>query len=811
MPDVATHKNMSTLSKAACYVSLLAAILASSAAAEQTAPESQALSEVSSAFFKEYCTQCHGSDTQEGNLRFDTISFDLSEIQTAELWERIFQQVQFSEMPPDDGDKHPPAAEREKFVSLIDDALSRHGRGVGLKEKLILPEYGNYVDHDLLFGDSIDEAPYTPARLWRRRPDIYSSIWGTRYGQQHRLSVKIGDPIKEGDKHAVQHGPHKGRKITYRYFAQERFANPFYEFVHHASGFTDYATIPADQASLETLLLNAETMAEILTTGIPVSIQTEVKTKDSRRGNNHGGFVGGDVTNRIDRRGVVPDVFKRVIKNDGSVAKEDFAAALAVAFDLFLRRSPSQDELDHYWTNVFQKNAEFGNKIALQSALVYITLSPEFVYRMEMGLGEPDEHGRRMLSPQELVYAIHYAFHNTAPFGAKPMEGKDVYAPTKEPLVNEAMTRARRFADTRDSLVVEQMRAGQLVTKADVERVVRMILERPERNMFPNHNRTIRATARPRVLQFFREYFGYHKAATVFKDVEKFAGREGFQQYHKHSPVRMMYDTDTLVLHVLDKDQHVLEELLTTDKVYVSYWKGSNDPKRVARAGGKKKYARTHDVQSYNLDPFEVPDAENQPYQLPKDQRCGVLTQPSWLVAHSGNFENDPVRRGKWIREKLLAGTVMDVPITVDARIPDGETKTLRERFHVVHENQCWRCHKKMNPLGMPFEAYNHVGRFRTSEKGKPVDTSGAIGHTGITELDGEVADVREMMERLARSPRVRQSFIRHAFRFWMGRNEMLSDAKTLKAMDKAYVESDGSFKEMLVSLLTSDSFLYRK
>ena len=30
------------------------------------------------------------------------------------------------------------------------------------------------------------------------------------------------------------------------------------------------------------------------------------------------------------------------------------------------------------------------------------------------------------------------------------------------------------------------------------------------------------------------------------------------------------------------------------------------------------------------------------------------------------NLETDPVRRGKWIREKLLAGTIPDVPITVD-------------------------------------------------------------------------------------------------------------------------------------------------
>ena len=57
----------------------------------------------------------------------------------------------------------------------------------------------------------------------------------------------------------------------------------------------------------------------------------------------------------------------------------------------------------------------------------------------------------------------------------------------------------------------------------------------------------------------------------------------------------------------------------------------------------------------------------------------------------------------------------------------------------------------------------------------------------------------------------MRQSFIRHLFRYFMGRNEMLSDSKTLIEAEKAYVDSGGSFKELVVSLLSSDSFLYRR
>jgi len=48
-------------------------------------------------------------------------------------------------------------------------------------------------------------------------------------------------------------------------------------------------------------------------------------------------------------------------------------------------------------------------------------------------------------------------------------------------------------------------------------------------------------------------------------------------------------------------------------------------------------------------------------------------------------------------------------------------------------------------------------------------------------------------------------------FAIFFGRNETLADSKTLIAADRAYVESGGSFKALLISLLSSDSFIYRK
>jgi len=99
----------------------------------------------------------------------------------------------------------------------------------------------------------------------------------------------------------------------------------------------------------------------------------------------------------------------------------------------------------------------------------------------------------------------------------------------------------------------------------------------------------------------------------------------------------------------------------------------------------------------------------------------------------------------------------------------------------------------------------------RAGEKGKPVNTSGEILFSGDPTLDGPVKDPLEMIQKLAASERVKQVFVRHVFRFWMGRNETINDAPILQDAYKAYSDSNGSMKALLISLLTSDAFLYRK
>jgi hypothetical protein len=72
------------------------------------------------------------------------------------------------------------------------------------------------------------------------------------------------------------------------------------------------------------------------------------------------------------------------------------------------------------------------------------------------------------------------------------------------------------------------------------------------------------------------------------------------------------------------------------------------------------------------------------------------------------------------------------------------------------------------------------------------------------------VKDAVELIERLAASKRSEEVFVRYAFRFFLGRNESLRDAATLREAHGVYAKSQGSMKALVVSLLSSDSFLYR-
>jgi len=365
------------------------------------------------------------------------------------------------------------------------------------------------------------------------------------------------------------------------------------------------------------------------------------------------------------------------------------------------------------------------------------------------------------------------------------------------------LTRAIAYALTDqgpDAALLQAAASGKLSSPEEVRAHVARILEDPK-------------IAKPRILRFFQEYFGYPAAVEVFKDAT--AVKAAGLKHYTWVPLFFVSDTNRLIQSVLAKDKNVLRELLTTSETFVltiptGHLMGEVQ-KNAREKAPKFTNVRTINIlQIYEMVDLQPADWSERPIAFPEGRRMGILTHPSWLVAHSTNFENHAIRRGKWIRERLLGGRIPEVPVTVDAQLPDEPQSTLRERMRVTRQAYCWKCHQHMDPLGLPFERYDHFGQVRTAELGKPVDGTGEILRSGDARLDGPVKDAFDLIRRLAASERVEQVFVRHAFRYFLGRNETLEDGPALREAHRAYVTSEGSMKALITSLLTSDPFLYR-
>ncbi|MEM8668076.1 MAG: DUF1588 domain-containing protein [Planctomycetota bacterium] len=716
-------------------------------------------------FLQQYCTDCHNSSDAAGEVDLTSISRNVASDESLQLWQNIQKQLVLDEMPPADHEQ-PASALQNDVISWIHRELQESGNASDILKKLESPEFGNLVNHQRLFSGEVTTKPFSPARLWRTSPNVFENIKGN-YGAE--------------EKHLRQ---------------------PF--IVDDKEGIKEYANLLfADSAVVNVLLMNAGISADRL------------MEKDQ--------------------------AFKSIARSKEHPDESVLVAALNQHFKRVVYREPTDEETGRY-VQLFKKSALDGDRAeALRVTLMAIMLHHESVYRVEIGLGAKEADGRRMLSPTELAFAVSYALTDERP----------------------------------DEALMQAARDGELASRGDVREQVARILQSD-------------SIDKPRILRFFQEFFGYAHAHKVFKD-EKRSG--GFAYYGENYPEMYERDADFFVMNILEKDQDVFRELLTSDEYYLlnrqtfrntvydfyqsnkeqldrdefpeskqkelldrlnlkgwhelnkkyhlhnfnrgfngsvqaikqivkeaRAWKNTKDEEKL-RHGMQplyKKYPMVYDLRDDEQD-FLLP----QPYKRPN--RAGMLTHPAWLIAHSLNDSTDPIRRGKWIRERLLAGVVPDVPITVDASIPEDHTKTLRERLAVTEQQECWRCHQKMNPLGYPFEIYDDFGRFRSREEldklpkkngqspSKPVN---AIGFLEDWDDNGDAVDVQDALEliaELADSDRVRQSIIRHVFRYFMGRNEMISDSATLIAADRAYVESGGSFNALLMSLLTSDSFLYRK
>ena len=123
-------------------------------------------------------------------------------------------------------------------------------------------------------------------------------------------------------------------------------------------------------------------------------------------------------------------------------------------------------------------------------------------------------------------------------------------------------------------------------------------------------------------------------------------------------------------------------------------------------------------------------DAPWQRFETSDRRRGGVITLGASLMTASYPRRTSPVLRGRWILEEVLGGQVPPPPPNVpalDASVSETAT-TLRERLELHRKNpECASCHNRMDPLGFGLENFDGLGRWRETDQGLAIDSSGEL------------------------------------------------------------------------------------
>ena len=115
---------------------------------------------------------------------------------------------------------------------------------------------------------------------------------------------------------------------------------------------------------------------------------------------------------------------------------------------------------------------------------------------------------------------------------------------------------------------------------------------------------------------------------------------------------------------------------------------------------------------------------------LADDSRKGLLGQGSILTLTALANRTSVVQRGKWVLENILGSPVPPPPPNVPPlkEKSEGAKGTLRQQMEAHRANPaCFVCHSRMDPIGFAMENFDGIGKYRTTDDGAPIDSSGVL------------------------------------------------------------------------------------
>ena len=288
--------------------------------------------------------------------------------------------------------------------------------------------------------------------------------------------------------------------------------------------------------------------------------------------------------------------------------------------------------------------------------------------------------------------------------------------------------------------------------------------------------------ARRLATEFFGQWLGFYRF-DQFRGVD--TGR--FPEFTEEVQAAM-YDEAVSTFEYLVRHERPLRELLHADYTFL------NQPLA-------KFYGIEADVKS--KDAVIKIDGAN------AFNRGGALRLGSVLTTTSAPLRTSPVKRGDWLLRRIL-GTPTPPPPADAGSLPGDPAAfgglTLRARLDEHKRNAtCANCHLRIDPLGFPLEAFDAIGRTRTTyQDGLAVDVTGEFADKStIVGADGLLRYLQ------GKEPQVMKTLAKKMIGYALGRTVLASDRPLLDELTAA--GGSATFSDLATKIVGSRQFRHRQ
>ena len=643
------------------------------------------LPETTKAFLQKHCFECHDADTQKGKVRLDNLSPDFAAPLNADLWGRVFAQLERREMPPkkksqpSDAERHvvldwlgpqlrAAVAARQQAEGRV--ALRRLNRfeyqntmhdllGIEVNLMELLPEDGSahgfdkvssaltlspvqvekYLEAaDVALDAAIGIGPkpqfvqqrFAATNLlagWdgkshRPLPDGSIALFNSGYSPTELRRFRAPAPGRYRIRISANGYQTDGKPATFRVYGGSFNVGGKTKLLGHFE-------VPADKPTVvemvERLDGRGDTLKVISYGTIPWQNKAEEYTGP--------GFAVHwlEVEGPLDAKDWPPATRKQLL-GDADLERGTFADAERILKQFApraFRRPVSDADLAPYLTLVRERMSR-GVKFAeaLRVGLKAILVSPRFLMLDEQP-GKLDGHA--------LASRLSYFLWSSAPDAellATAAKGELAKAAVLRAQTERLLKHPKAHAFTEDF-------TGQWLALRNIE------FTTPDNRLYPEFDELLQVSMLQETHAFFDE----------------------------------LLTRDLSLLNFVESDFAMLNARLA--KHYGIPGVGGLDVRRVALK--------------------------------PEWHRGGVMTHASVLKVSANGTTTSPVIRGAWVAERILGKPIPPPPPNVPAVEPDIRgAKSIRDQLAKHRESEnCVGCHAKMDPLGFALESYDVIGGWR--------------------------------------------------------------------------------------------------